>query len=47
MGRADQGLPPKVTDDQALDRAAALLAELVADLVRDGVQLDRAEDGAA
>lgn len=40
--RADQGLPPKIEDDAALEAAAALLVDVLADLVR-----ERRDRGAA
>jgi hypothetical protein len=36
MTRADQGLPEKIEDDETLEKAAALLADVLADLIREG-----------
>jgi hypothetical protein len=36
MTRADQGLPPKIEDDAVLEAAAALLADVLAEWVREG-----------
>jgi hypothetical protein len=35
MTRADQELPPKIEDEAVLDAAAALLADVLADLIRE------------
>jgi hypothetical protein len=47
MSRDSQGLPPQITDDQTLDQAAALLADLVGEVLRDQGRDDRVQDGAA
>jgi hypothetical protein len=36
MTRADQGLPEKIEDDETLEKAAALLADVLAGLIREG-----------
>jgi hypothetical protein len=36
MTRADQGLPEKIEDESVLEAAAALLADVLADLIREG-----------
>jgi hypothetical protein len=36
MTRADQGLPGKIEDDETLEKAAALLADVLAEWVRKG-----------
>jgi hypothetical protein len=35
MTRADQGLPEKIEDEAVLEAAAALLADVLADLMRE------------
>jgi hypothetical protein len=36
MTRADQGLPEKIEDEAVLEAAAALLADVLAEWVREG-----------
>jgi hypothetical protein len=42
MTRADQGLPEKIEDEAVLEAAAALLADVLADVIR-----ERGDRGAA